>query len=403
MRILATLCAIIAFFYLLVQLSALTQPTAPVAPKDKPRFPFLTTVIEDMDAKGFAKDVQTLSCNEAALIAKDARRKNCAVKIADTLSIYDAFTLADGMIARSRASIAAQNFAADAPLRAIAAPFHFKVATRASAKEALAIYDFAINNILVKHLLKALQIALDTQQINMATLRAQGANGIEFVGSEMQDTFFPKMESFIQQRLKHPNHTLLYIAVGCGTAEKDVQFLTRMHKHHPKTKLFPYCLDPYQSPQNHAFVEAGGVLDTQPLAAGETIITRAQKALGKTPHIAVVTGHYAFHHIGQSFPSFLEDVGDAPVILFETFTNKEWLTSSYKRARKIGVDLLMNLGLDELRGDHWVKDAIAKQDQNIFQVYYLHSEILDSYSKEAQVTWLARGSMMLTIAPEMAH
>jgi hypothetical protein len=334
------------------------------------------------------------------LIDANIRKINCATTIAPTILLRDAFRIADQTIARSRNNIASRKFSEKTSLQSIAQKYHFKVSTQPSAAEALAIYDFAINRILVKRLLESLARGIENGTIRTEDLMQVGKQGIAIIDGYVENTFKPVMMRTVKRLRNTQKSTLLYIAIGCGSAEKDVYLVAELRKRFPAMKVFPYCLDPYQSAKNHAIIKAGGVLDTTPLTEGETLITRAEKALGNTPHVSLVVGHYAFHHIGQSFPAFLENIGHAPLILLETYAPQLLRFSSFQRSRKIAVDLLTNLGLDALRNNHWVTNAMQNPKEDMFQVYYLHEEIINAYSDSADISWLEPNKIVLSIIPE---
>lgn len=363
-------------------------------------FPFINELVAGINPYKLARDIVALSCIESELIDAGTIKINCASKITTDITLAEAFRLADQTIARSRKSIASWKFSEKKPLQSIAQKYHFKVSTQPAPAEALAIYDFAVNRILVRRLLESLAQGIKNGTIRSEELKQVGRQGIDMIDGYVANIFQPKLIEIVEKMRSPQNATLLYIAIGCGSAEKDVSLISALRQHYSELTVFPYCLDPYQSPKNHPMVRLGGVLDTTPLAKGETLIARAEKALGNASHLSLVVGHYAFHHIGQSFPAFLESIGQAPLMLLETYTPSPWMLSSFQRSRKIGIDLLMNLGLDTLRGNNWVADALAHQKADIFQVYYLHEELINAYQDAADITWLDTNKMVLSIVPK---
>ena len=90
----------------------------------------------------------------------------------------------------------------------------------------------------------------------------------------------------------------------------------------------------------------------------------------------ILVGHYAFHHLGQSFDYFRHVSEGIPTILYESLVNDNWATTYQKRQRMLIFDILMNYGFDHLYDNNWVR-AAAHENANYFQVHYINKNHLD--------------------------
>jgi hypothetical protein len=248
--------------------------------------------------------------------------------------------------------------------------------------EVLATFDALISRMLLKEILPQVKKGLAEGAITTEVWKEEARRAdAEVMELQIRDFVIPELIRHVKPILKGRKQ-LLYVAVGCGAGKKDLLTKETLEATFPELTVTLYCLDPYQIQPEHAFTRAGGILDTTILAPNEQLIDRARAQAKLDENVPViVTGHYAFHHMGMSYGHFLQSVkGANTVYLFESVfpnTTYQYLPSL---AIRLTRDVLMNLGFDALHGTHWVQSALDSPQLLVFEAYYLTDQTLREQS-----------------------
>lgn len=237
---------------------------------------------------------------------------------------------------------------------------------------ALARFDAEVNQLLIREILVLAGEGLRDGWLSPAAWEEE-ADRLEGAVMEWQVKRFviPAMLADLAPLLEGKKGALLYVAVGCGQGGKDIATKAAIERDHPQMRVRLYCLDPYQKAAGHPFTKAGGVLDTQALAPGESLLGRARARTGAA-NASIVVGHYAFHHLGLDYRQFRRMVkGSDAVYLFESLPADEVYDDMGRRAMRLARDVLVNFGFDGRHGTRWVSSAMAAPEERIFTAYYL--------------------------------
>ena len=329
--------------------------------------PHYNALIKASNQQAIAADILAIGCMEFPL-DNDTKKMHCQSPHGTRLELA---RTVDPAIQAARKSILKHISEADTEkLRTLSQKVGFHLASPIDKHEALALYDFMVNQVIIKQLLQGLNKLLDAKSLDHASLANFAKEAANMAEVNIHDAFYTQLRTILNAAVKKQQNIkkILYASFGCGSASKDIQAIRQLREEFLKHHVTAYCIDPYQSAKNHPITEFG-VLDTKPLRDGESLRERIRMHINDE-NIMVLTGHYAFHHLGQSFGYFRKISAGIPTLLYETIVDEHWFSSFIPRQRTIAYDILMNHGFDHATQNDWVASA-AKKNASFFQVYYL--------------------------------
>ncbi|WP_020408391.1 hypothetical protein [Hahella ganghwensis] len=259
--------------------------------------------------------------------------------------------------------------------------------SKLSLRDLCDIIDLDINEIIVRHLMRALQTLISQGQIHSddAILMC------EFV----LETNDPKVNQQTSEALIDmaadlitPGNPLIYFSIGCGDGQADADLINRLWNQYPDQQILIAGMDTNALKMTHPF-EYGfdGVMIPPPLHTNhKTYPTLAREAFA-VPHADVlIVDRYALHHFGTPYKRIQELLDGCPMLSVDEPVNALERAHLWSRVTRIAYDLLMNWGFDMVKDQDWIIPALSTHSPQSeqFRILYRWAETLPETDTQIQ-------------------
>jgi hypothetical protein len=246
--------------------------------------------------------------------------------------------------------------------------------------------DARLNAVLVKHLMRALNAAIENGEMTLAVC-SRITDGIS---ADSRNRTNPVYLSALERTIARtqagaPGTSIVYLSLGCGSGREDVGIVAALRRKFPSLDIEAIGFDPFQKDAagNLIVTELDGMLVNRELRPGETFPSLVRAMCGKPDAVIVATERYALHHMRLSPARLMRELEGAALVSVEEPVTALQRESVHHRLAASGYDILVNHALEQCLGGSWISEA--RENPELFGSLYRRLEDLQAQQSSGVV------------------